>query len=365
MTTKSNQFFDIKVKTIIDETDDCKSIEFEIPENLKEEFSYIPGQYLTFKFDWEGEELRRSYSLCSAPMENNWKVAVKKVDDGRFSNYIHSNLKEGDTLSLMSPRGNFSPKHEEEHKHLLAFVAGSGITPVMSIIKETLAAHDDAKVTLVYGNRGRNSIIFKDELEALKNRYMDRLTIHHIFSREQADTPLFYGRINKEKVQIITEKLMPLSMASEIFICGPEDMIHELKDYFVDELKLPLGKVHFELFRSPDQPKQVSKEWMERLANVDTSKESELSIKLDGNTFKMGATYGGDSILDVALENGLDLPYACKGGVCSTCKAKLVEGEVDMMLNYALEPDEIENNFILTCQSHPRSEKVSVDFDVK
>lgn len=365
MKEKRNDFFELKVNRIHQETDDCQTIEFEIPEELKEEFSYLPGQYLTFKFDLDGKELRRSYSLCSAQSDNIWRVAIKKVEDGRFSNYIHNNLKEGDTLSVMSPRGNFTPKYDAENNHLLAFAAGSGITPILSIIKNTLEKKENAKFTLVYGNKRRNSIIFKEELEALKNKYMDRFTMHHIFSREQTDTPLFYGRINKEKVQTITSKLIPLSSVSEVFICGPEEMIHELKDYFIDEMGWSIGKVHFELFRSPDQPQQVSKEWMERQAKIDPSKESALTIKLDGNHFEMPATYGGASILDTGIDNGLNLPFACKGGVCSTCKAKLIEGEVDMAVNYALEPDEIENNFILTCQAHPRSEKVVVDFDAK
>ena len=364
MKHKSNQFFDIKVKEIIQETADCQSIVFEIPEELKEEFSYLPGQYLTFKHDLNGEEIRRSYSLCSSALDNEWRVAVKRVEDGRFSNFIHSELKEGDIVSVMSPRGSFTPKLEEKPIHLLAFAAGSGITPIAGIIKQTLKEHPDAKFTLVYGNQTRSSIIFKDELDALKNKYMNRLTIHYSFSREHTDTPLFYGRINKEKAKTFTEKLIPLSQVSEIFICGPEAMIHDLNAYFVDELKLPLGKVHFELFRSPDEPQQVNPEWYERQANVDPKKESELSVRLDGSTFKMAATFGGDSILDVALESGLDLPYACKGGVCSTCRAKLIEGEVDMVVNYALEPDEIADNYILTCQSHPRSDKVTVDFDV-
>lgn len=365
MNSKSNQFFDLKIKNIHSETEDCLSIELDIPEELEHEFEYAPGQYLTFKHEVDGKEIRRSYSLCSILGDKKWRVAVKKVEDGKFSNYIHEHLKVGDTLSVMSPRGSFTPKFEETHTHLLAFAAGSGITPILGMIQHTLENDEHAQFTLIYGNKSRSSIIFKDELEALKNKYIDRLTIHHIFSRSLTDTPLFYGRIDQEKVRIIIDKLIPLHQVSEIFICGPEQMIMSLKELFVDELGLPLGKVHFELFRSPDQPQLVSEDWKERQAQIDPTKESDLSITLDGNTFKMPATFGGASILDVALENGLDLPYACKGGVCSTCKAKLVEGEVDMVINYALEPDEIANNLILTCQAHPRSESVVIDFDSK
>lgn len=365
MNNKSNQFFDLTIKNIHSETDDCLTIEFDIPQELETEFEYAPGQYLTLKHTINGKEIRRSYSLCSVIDDKLWRIAVKKVDDGQFSNFIHSELKVGDTLSVMSPRGSFTPKFVADHTHLLAFAAGSGITPILGIIKHTLYHDPHAKFTLVYGNKNRNSIIFKDELEALKNQFVDRFTIHHIFSRELTDTPLFYGRIDQDKTKTIIDKLVPLHQVSEIFICGPEQMIIDLKNLFVDELGLDIGKVHFELFRSPDQPQIISEEWKERQSKIDPSKESELSITLDGNTFKMPATFGGASVLDVALDNGLDLPYACKGGVCSTCKAKLIEGEVDMMINYALEPDELENNLILTCQAHPRSERVVIDFDSK
>jgi ring-1,2-phenylacetyl-CoA epoxidase subunit PaaE len=218
---------------------------------------------------------------------------------------------------------------------------------------------------LVYGNKNRGSIIFKETIEALKNIYMSRLRVYHVFTRETMDTPLFNGRINKEKAAGFSKTLIDADAMDEIFICGPEDMILGLREYFVDDRKIDAQKVHFELFASPDQPKTVHKEWSEKQKKVDAGKMSQVTVKLDGAAFEMDLAYGGDNILDAALMQGADLPYACKGGVCATCKAKLVSGEVDMEVNYALEPDELAANFILTCQSHPRTEKVVVDFDVK
>ena len=310
-----------------------------------------------------GEELRRSYSICTSPLENELRVAVKKTIMGRFSTWANEQLKKGDTIEVLPPTGKFyTPLAPTQKKHYLAFAAGSGITPVISIIKTTLATEPQSTFTLVYGNRNRGSIIFKEQLEALKNQYTSRLAIHHILSREQTDTPVNYGRIDTEKCQQLNNKLIFADQADEIFICGPEEMIFSVKDW-LEDLGIDRKKVHFELFTTPGQKNEIAQK--QSINTGSSEKTSNVSIKLDGVTFDLAIPFNGATILDAALEAGADLPFACKGGVCSTCKAKLLKGKVEMDANYALEDDEVAEGFILTCQSHPRSEKIEVDFDVK
>lgn len=361
-----SHFHLLKVKEVRPETAECVSVSFEVPEALKETFRFLPGQYVTLKKIIDDVEVRRSYSICAAPDEQELRVAIKKVDEGKFSSFINQSLKPGDQLEVMPPLGKFTPRENDiTRKKYLAFAAGSGITPIIGIMKSVLQQKPESEFTLVYGNKNRSSIIFKEQLEALKNKYMSRLRIYHVFTRETMDTSLFNGRINAEKAKAFCDTLIDPQTMDEIFICGPEDMILGLRDFFINERKIESSKVHFELFSSPDQPKAVHKEWIAKQEKIDPNKMSRVTIKLDGSAFDMDLSYTGDTILDAALQQGADLPYACKGGVCCTCKAKLVSGEVDMEVNYALEPDELAANFILTCQAHPRSEKVIVDFDVK
>lgn len=363
----SQHFHLLEIKEICPETTECVSVVLSVPENLNDTFKYLPGQYLTLKKNINGEEVRRSYSICSDPSEAELRVAIKHVENGKFSGFANKDLKVGDSIEVMPPLGNFTPEKNNgttSSKHYLAFVAGSGITPVYGIIKHILKTEPNSTFTLVYGNKNRSSIIFKEGLEALKNRYMNRLVVHHIFTREKMDVPLFNGRINAEKAEKLS-KLIDYNTINEIFICGPEEMIHSLRDYFIDSKKMDKHKLHFELFSSPDQPKTVNPDWIQKQKEIDTTKKSKVTVKLDGVAFDFDLAYGGESILDAALQQGADLPFACKGGVCCTCRAKLVEGSVDMEVNYALEDDELKNNYILTCQSHPRSEKVVIDFDIK
>jgi ring-1,2-phenylacetyl-CoA epoxidase subunit PaaE len=356
-------FHRLRVKEVCPETAECVSITFEVPEALQDAFNFLPGQYLTLKQMIDGTEVRRSYSICAAPGDE-LRVAVKQVDQGKFSGYVNQQLKPGDELEVMPPLGKFTPRSTQGRRYL-AFAAGSGITPVLGIMKSVLQRDPESSFTLVYGNKNRGSIIFKEQLEGLKNRYMNRLSVHHVFTRETMDTPLFNGRINAEKAKAFCDTLIDAEGMDEIFICGPEDMILSLRDYFIEDKKIDTSKVHFELFSSPDQPRRAHVAWEARKEQIDPAKMSRVTVKLDGAAFDMNLAYGGDNILDAALQQGADLPYACKGGVCSTCKAKLVSGEVDMEVNYALEPDELAANFILTCQAHPRTETVVVDFDVK
>ena len=359
-------FHTLTIKEVRPETAACVSISFDIPEALRTIFTFAPGQYLTLKKEIDGREIRRSYSICSAPDEGELRVAVKRMTEGKFSGFAHSMLRAGDTIEVMPPLGKFSPRTGHEgKKRYLAFAAGSGITPVFGIMKTILRQNKDAEFTLVYGNKNRGSIIFKEQIEALKNQYMEQLLVYHVFTRETMDTPLFNGRINAEKVAALSDRLINPEAMDELFICGPEDMILGLRDYLLEERKLDAHKIHFELFSSPDQPKTVHKEWEEKQQQIDTTKTSRITVRLDGTSIDFNLAYGGENILDAALQQGADLPYACKGGVCATCRAKLVEGKVDMEVNYALEQDELANGFILTCQAHPRSEQVTVDFDQK
>lgn len=358
----SVKFHSLKVKDIRPETADCVSVALEVPEELADDFKFIPGQYLTFRRGDGEEEIRRSYSICAAPNDCELRVAIKKVAKGRFSTYANEELKPGDTLEVMPPMGNFTIKGKEnKHKHYMAIVAGSGITPVMSIMKTVLEDDKDAKFTLIYGNKSRGTIIFREAIEALKNKYMQRLRVYHVLSRESMDAPLFNGRISADKCKEMCDKLIDINAVDEVFICGPEEMILSVRQQLID-LGMSGSQVHMELFTSPDQPKASHDKWAEEHAE-DDGKQSKVAITLDGTTFELDLAYNGDTILDAALKAGADLPFACKGGVCCTCRARVTEGEVEMEVNYALEPDEVEDGYVLTCQSHPRTERVVVDFD--
>ena len=354
-------FHRLKIKDIKKETADCVSISFDIPETLTALFEFKEGQNITIKGNIDGEEIRRSYSLCTAPHENELRVAVKKVAGGSFSQFANDVLKPGDILEVLPPTGKFNAKlHAAKNGNYLAIAAGSGITPILSIIKHTLRSQPNSSFTLIYGNRDRNSIIFFDELEGLKNKYIERFNFINILSRERTDTEIFYGRINEQKLTGL-EKLVPYKNFDEIYLCGPEEMIFTANDYFQQQ-GIEKEKIHFELFTTPGQKKSTANI---QQAAVSTGPKSNITIRLDGRSFDFDLGFNSSSILDAALQQGADLPYACKGGVCATCRAKLLEGEVDMEVNYALEKEELEQGFILTCQSHPRTEKVVVDFDVK
>ncbi len=354
-------FHTLKVKDVRKETHDCISVAFEIPAELKTEFSFEHGQNITIRKTIDGEELRRSYSICTSPFEQELRIAIKKVEDGKFSSFANDVLKVNDELEVLPPTGKFNTKLDKgNEKQYLAFAAGSGITPVISIIKTTLQAEPKSSFTLVFGNKGRNSIIFFEELEGLKNKYLNRFSFINILSREKTDAPLNSGRINTRKLNELN-KLVDYKTADDIFICGPEEMIFCVKD-FLEEIHIDKKKIHFELFTTPGQ-KQVTNRHVPDTNN--SGPKSHISIKLDGRSFDFDLGFDNDSILDAALKQGADLPFACKGGVCCTCKAKLLEGEVEMDVNWGLEHEEVEQGFILTCQSHPKTEKVVVDFDIK
>ncbi len=360
----SLKFYPLKVKEVRPETSDCVSVSLEVPEELKEVFRFAPGQYLTFKKHMDDKELRRSYSICCSPNDHELRVAIKKVEQGRFSSYANAGLKAGDELEVMPPMGKFSPRPSEKiNKRYLAFAAGSGITPIMSIMKTVLENEPQSEFTLVYGNKNRNTIIFREAIEALKNRFMQRLRVYHILSREKMDVDLFNGRIDAEKVSALAGTLIDIDTTDEVFICGPEQMLLSVREQ-LKTLGMDEHHIHIELFTSPDEPKATHEHWVQEHSS-DNDATSQVSVRLDGVMFDMELSYKGDSILDAALKHGADLPYACKGGVCSTCRAKVVEGEVEMEVNYALEKDEVQAGYVLTCQSHPKTARVFIDFDAR
>lgn len=352
--------YKLGIREVRRETSGAVSLLVDVPEELRDDFAYDAGQYLTLEADIGGEAVRRSYSLCSAPSDGVWRVAIKEVPGGKFSTYANRVLTAGDTLDVMLPRGNFRLA-QGASQHYVGFAAGSGITPILSMIREAMQQREDSTFTLFYGNKGVASIIFRDEIEDLKNNYMGRLAVHHILSREKIGTPLFYGRIDGDKCSTFNGRLFNIDKTDAYYLCGPAQMIFDVKDA-LEVLGVPSDKIKFELFSTDGLPTKALPTSKDE-ASIDPKSQSEVTIVLDGNTTVMPLAYGGDNILDAALAGGADLPFACKGGVCSTCKAKVTHGEVVMDINYALEPDEVAAGFVLTCQAHPRTAQVTVDFD--
>jgi ring-1,2-phenylacetyl-CoA epoxidase subunit PaaE len=377
----SIHFHSLRIKEVKQETPECVSVVFEVPEDLKDDFTFKQGQSLTMRTSINGEEVRRTYSICASPLDNEWRVAIKRIDKGIFSTFANEVLKKGDILEVMPPIGKFYTELKKTNKKkYVAFVAGSGITPVLSLVKTTLATEPESSFTLVYGNRNRSSIIFFEELEGLKNKYMQRFNLVHVLSREQMDTPVNAGRIDIEKLNELGP-IVNYTGTDEFFLCGPEEMIFCVKD-FLEKKGVTKKKIHFELFTTPGQaivksppdsyrdttdlPIVIGTPPLSERSPSDTNEPvSKISIKLDGRSFDFDLAFkSGTSILDAALQQGADLPFACKGGVCCTCKAKLLEGKVNMDVHWGLEDEEIEQNYILTCQSHPVTEKVIIDFDI-
>jgi ring-1,2-phenylacetyl-CoA epoxidase subunit PaaE len=361
----ATHFHQLTIADIRKETPDCVSIAFEVPDVLKNTYLFKQGQNLTLRTVMNNEEVRRSYSICSSPADNELRVAIKKASYGKFSVWANNMLKKGDVLEVLPPTGTFYTELDPAHKKkYLAFAAGSGITPVLSIIKTTLLTEPNSTFTLVYGNQNRNSIIFKEQLVALKNKYMDRLAIHFLLSREQPDAAIYSGRIDAGKLNQLSEKLIDVHAMDDTFICGPEQMIFTVIDW-LQQQGVDKKKIHFELFTTPGQKQEAGSKKSEVRKEEGATEKSKVTVKLDGIAFDFELPYDGETILEAALQQGADLPFSCKGGVCSTCKAKLIEGKVDMDTNYALEQEELDAGYILTCQSHPRTDKIVIDFDIK
>ena len=356
-----SKFHSIKIADIYKETKDCSVLSFEIPQELKQEFQYKQGQHLTLKSIIDGQDTRRSYSLCSSPNENIWKIAVKKINGGLFSTFVNDTLKKGDTIEVMAPNGEFNVAvNSDKPKNYIVFAAGSGITPILSIIKTHLISEPNSTFKLFYLNRTVKSIIFKEEIEQLKNTYFDRFEIFHFLTKEHRSIELLNGRFTKEKLQVLTKNIIDIPSTDECFICGPEQMIFLIRDELV-AAGLDKNKIHYELFTSG-----ITEEDKARMAKIVEKKVegTDVTIIDGGKEFHFVMDDDFDNILDGALAAGADLPFACKGGVCSTCKCKVVSGTVEMKINYALDENEVAKGLVLSCQAVPTSEKVVVDFGV-
>lgn len=355
------KFHNIQVQDIYKVTKDCSVVTFKIPDEIVSEFQYIQGQHLTLKTVIDGQDVRRSYSLCSSPIENKWQVAVKKIPGGLISTFINETLKKGDFIEIMPPSGKFNVEiNFSKANNYIAFAAGSGITPILSIIKTHLAKEPNSTFKLFYLNRSVKSIIFKEEIEQLKNKYFDRFEIFHFLTKEQRFSELFNGRFTKEKIQVLTDKIIDIKNTDDCFICGPEEMIYLLRDELV-AAGLDKDKIHYELFTSG-----ISETDKERIKKIVEHKAegTDVTIIDGGKEFHFIMDEAYDTILDGALAAGADLPFACKGGVCSTCKCMVIEGEVEMKVNYALDAHEVARGLVLSCQAVPTTDKVVVDFGV-
>jgi len=350
------KFHTLTISKICKETEDTVSITFDIPTELKEDFSFKSGQYLTLRASINGNDERRSYSLSSSPFENEWTVAIKQVENGIFSTYANQELKVGQTIEVMTPTGNFHVNTSVEHKKSYVLIAaGSGITPIISIAKTVLHEEPNSEVTLFFGNKGFASIIFREEIEGMKNKFMERLRVVHVLSRESLGNAIQKGRIDSEKLIKLHKAFLNNSPIDEIFVCGPEEMIQSVRDTFT-EIVSDAKNIHFELFTSAGSKKPIVK-------SSEPSIAANVKVIIDGDVLELAMESDGETILDAAFKAGGDLPFACKGGVCCTCKAKILEGTASMDINYGLEPDEIEAGYILTCQAHPTSKTLTVSFD--
>ncbi len=361
LTTKAAQkgikhrFYTTKVLEVRRETTKCVSVALEIPDI--EAFSFVPGQHLTLKAQINGTEVRRSYSLCSSPLSGELRVAIKQIENGLFSTWANSELKAGDSIEIMPPLGQFGLEVDsEDGQTYVGFAAGSGITPVMSILKTLLEHSPEAKFILFYGNRKTHSIIFKSELEDLKDEYMGRLEVHHVLSREDQGNDLLHGRMDEGRVTQFVEKFAGVQAAAGHFLCGPEEMIHGVTSALTTS-GVAKSAIHFELFTAAATGAPMASEKASKAVP-----DSYVTIILDGEEthFHQGPK---DFVLDSALDAGADVPYACKGAVCCTCRAKVLEGEVEMAMNYALTDQEVEDGYVLTCQTMARSERVRISYD--
>lgn len=355
-----SKFYPLTVAKVRNETRDAIAVTFEVPRELKDTFAYKQGQHLTLRAIIGGEDVRRSYSICSAVQDDSLRVAIKRTPGGLFSGWATEEIKPGVVLDVMPPMGHFNvPLDAGNEKHYLAFAAGSGITPILSIIKTTLLAEPRSRFTLVYGNRASSSVIFRDELTDLKDAYLERLKIVYVMSREQQDIELFNGRITRDKCGQFLKHWIDIGDIDVAFICGPEDMMHGVSAA-LQEAGLPKERIRIELFAA-SIPKH---EHRPRRVEEGAKHQAEVTVIMDGNAASFTMDKDKESVLDAGLRAGLDMRYSCKGGVCSTCRCKVIEGEVEMDVNYALEDYEVARGFVLSCQSFPISDKIVVDFDI-
>ena len=358
-------FYPLKISDVQPETDTAIRVSFEVPDDLKETFNFKQGQFLTLKADIEGEDVRRSYSICSGVSDGHMRVAIKRVKGGQFSNHANDNFKVGETVEVMPPQGSFyTETNSEQSKNYMCIAVGSGITPILSIIKTVLHDEPESRATLIYGNRRTNSVMFKEELGFIKNQYLTRFNWINIMNGEDQGSDVLNGRIDNEKgTELHKSKLVNLLKTDEVFICGPESMMSEVSRGFRG-VGFSDDRIHYELFsNSAEDSEKMLEKAQQRIDTYGEEKTSKVTVVADGRSLMFDLATVGENILDAGMHHGMELPYSCKAGVCSTCKARLVSGKVDMDINHGLEPHEVEAGFILACQAHPLSDEVVVDFD--
>jgi ring-1,2-phenylacetyl-CoA epoxidase subunit PaaE len=361
----STLFHPLRVKAIEPDTHEAVIVSFEVPADLREVFGFTQGQYLTLRHDIDGQDLRRSYSICAGLDDGELRVGVRKVRGGVFSNWINANLQPGETLQVMAPQGRFFvPIEPASARHHVGIAGGSGITPILSIMKTVLAREPASRFTLIYGNRQLQSTMFKEEIEDLKNRYMTRLVLLHVFSDEHTDSPLGFGMMNREKIGEFLQSVVPAKRIDHVYVCGPFQMNDEAEAALL-AAGVPEDRIHIERFGvalpSTSSATQVGAVVHEPLPG--DAKQARITIVRDGLQREITFTEGQPSILDAASAAGLEVPFSCTSGVCGTCRAKCVDGEVRMERNFALDKNEVAAGFVLTCQAHPLTERVTLSFD--
>ena len=360
MATTHAVFHPLRVGSVEPLTDDSVAITFDVPEDLRAAFDFDHGQHLTLRTALAGDDVRRNYSICSPRGSGVLRVAVKRLPGGAFSEHALERLRPGDELEVMTPTGRFSTDLDATHaKHYVCVAAGSGITPILSIVATVLAVEPRSTVTLLYANRTHRSVMFLEEVEDLKDRYRERLQLLHVLSREPQEVELLSGRLDADRMRRLLDGVVPPETVDEWFLCGPHAMVTELRTLLL-EVGVAEQHLHVELFHvdtgaAPPVPR--------RTTDGETATGAEVTITLDGRTSTFALPPDGPAVLDGALAVRADAPFACRGGVCGTCRAKVLEGAVTMDSNWALEPDEVERGYVLTCQSHPTTDRVVLDYD--
>ena len=359
----STEFYPLTISKVERLTKDAVAVSFHVADELKEKFQYINGQHLTLKIDIDGQDIRRSYSICRGRKPQELQVGIKTIDEGVFSNYANTELKSGMTLDVMPPQGHFYTELAfDSNKNYLLIAVGSGITPVLSHIESILSSEPSAQVTLLYGNKRTPLMMFREKLCFIKNQYLDRFQWVNFFTKEENDAQVLNGRLSAQKIiDLDKAKIIQINGFDDIFICGPEAMTLNIANAF-EYWGYNKSQIHYELFFSGEAEKEAEKSQAKR-AEKYGKKIAKVSVKVAGRKTLLELEMGGDNILDAAMEHGADLPFSCKGGVCATCKAKLIKGKVEMDMNHSLTEQEVEEGMILTCQSHPVSEEVEIDFD--
>ena len=352
-------FHDLQVRRIDADTDEAVVVTFDVPPPLREVFGFTQGQYLTLRKQIDGQDLRRSYSICAGVDDGELRVGVRKVKAGVFSNWLNEHLRPGDTVSVMAPQGRFFvPLDAAARRHHVGIAGGSGITPILSILKTVLAREPNSRFTLVYGNRTLRSTMFKEELDDLKNKYLARLVLHHVFSDDPTDAPLNTGLMNRAKIGEFLRSVVPAASIDHAYICGPFQMNDEAQAALLDA-GVAEARIHIERFGLAPQAGGA----VMHQAQPGDAEHARIVIIRDGMRREIGFRKNQPSILDAASAAGLEMPFSCTSGVCGTCRAKLLEGQVRMERNFALDKAEVAGGFVLTCQAHPLTDRVVLSFD--